>query len=415
MSATCRYSPVTVSPSSASSFISCLKVYCSRTRFQSFSFAVKRVMICAGVNTLGGDLSSSPSCAWVGSSRKTSTAKSKIIGAARRWRFTAMAAQCSEFTGACQPNCGIGTMVRPLLDKVVATNMGAVEKSRTHETPKAQVVTAAPLTAFSWLIHGFSTRQGGRSDVYGGRSLNLGFTKQDSHSVVEQNRRTFLRGLGASKNARLWPLVTQRQVHSDLIHCVDSVPEHPLTGDGLLTRTPGIVLGILTADCLPVILVDSKRRAVGIFHAGWRGTVKRIVEKGVGEMQRYFGTDPRNMIAVIGPGVQSCCYQVGEEVRQKFEAQFAYAAELFRQVKESDPVREKYPMLFLTARAPGHSELPVNLFLNLVEANRRQLIDAGVPAKNIDASSPCTACHTDLLFSHRAEKGITGRLMAVVG
>src|SRR5438034_8495066 len=88
--------------------------------------------------------------------------------------------------------------------------MGAVEKSRTHETPKAQVVTAAPLTAFSWLIHGFSTRQGGRSDVYGGRSLNLGFTKQDSHSVVEQNRRTFLRGLGASKNARLWPLVTQQ-------------------------------------------------------------------------------------------------------------------------------------------------------------------------------------------------------------
>src|SRR5947199_9049047 len=117
-----------------------------------------------------------------------------------------MAVHGSEFTGACQPNCGIGTMVRPLLDKVVATNMGAVEKSRTHETPKAQVVTAAPLTAFSWLIHGFSTRQGGRSDVYGGRSLTLGFTKQDSHSVVEQTRRTFLQGLGARKKARLRPV-----------------------------------------------------------------------------------------------------------------------------------------------------------------------------------------------------------------
>jgi len=193
------------------------------------------------------------------------------------------------------------------------------------------------------------------------------------------------------------------------------VPERTLAGDGLITNTPGLLLAILTADCLPIILVDKKNRAVGAFHAGWRGTVKRIVEKGVGEMQRYFGSDPRNMIAAIGPGVQACCYQVGEEVRQKFEAQFSYATELFREVKESDPVREKYPMLFLTARAPGHSELPVNLFLNLVEANRRQLIDAGVPAKNIDASSPCTACHTDLLFSHRAEKGVTGRSMAVVG
>jgi copper oxidase (laccase) domain-containing protein len=106
---------------------------------------------------------------------------------------------------------------------------------------------------------------------------------------------------------------------------------------------------------------------------------------------------------------------VGEEVRTKFEMQFAYAESLFREVKESDPVREKYPMLFLTARAPGHSELPVKLFLDLVEANRRQLLDAGVPAKNIDTAAPCTACHTELLFSFRAEKGVTGRMMGAAG
>jgi len=88
---------------------------------------------------------------------------------------------------------------------------------------------------------------------------------------------------------------------------------------------------------------------------------------------------------------------------------------LFREVKESDPVREKYPLLFLTARAPGHSELPVKLFLDLVEANRRQLLDAGVLANNIEANAPCTACHTELLFSFRAEKGVTGRMMAAVG
>jgi len=285
--------------------------------------------------------------------------------------------------------------------------------TETIPKPKLQLLRSEKLAKLPWLVHAFSTRHGGVSRPYGGNVLNLGFTKQDSRAAVERNRTLFLKKLGIANPHKT--LVTLRQIHSDLIHRIEGAPKHPLPGDGLITNTPGLLLAILTADCLPVIVVDKKNRAVGVFHAGWRGTVKRIVEKGVGEMQRYFGSDPRNMIAAIGPSVQSCCYQVGEQVRQKFEAQFAYAAELFRQVKESDPVREKYPMLFLTARAPGHSELPVNLFLDLVEANRRQLIDAGVPAKNIDASSPCTACHTDLLFSHRAEKGVTGRLMAVVG
>jgi hypothetical protein len=132
-------------------------------------------------------------------------------------------------------------------------------------------------------------------------------------------------------------------------------------------------------------------------------------------MRGCFGTRPRDIKAAIGPGIHSCCYQVGEEVRTNFESQFAYACDLFREVKESDPVREKYPLLFLTARAPGHSELPTNIFLDLVEANRRQLMDAAVPRKNIHASPLCTSCHTDLLFSHRAEKGATGRMMAVAG
>src|ERR1022692_3778324 len=213
----------------------------------------------------------------------------------------------------------------------------------------------------------------------------------------------------------LWPLITLRQVHSDIIRFVDSPAESQLAGDGLITATPGLLLGIQTADCLPIILADPKRRAVGVFHAGWRGTVKRIVEKGVGEMRKHFKSDPRNLVAAIGPGVQGCCYEVGEEVRTRFEAQFAYGSSLFREVKESDPVREKYPLLFLTARAPGHSELPVRLFLDLVEATRRQLLDAGVLRKNIDTAAPCTACHTELLFSFRAEKGLTGRLMGAAG
>lgn len=215
--------------------------------------------------------------------------------------------------------------------------------------------------------------------------------------------------------ASLWPLVTLRQIHSDVIRSADSIPEESLSGDGLITATPGLLLGIQTADCLPVILVDARRHVIGVFHAGWRGTVQRIVEKGVGEMHRLFGSNPRDIKAAIGPGIQGCCYEVGEEVRIKFESQFGYGAKLFREVKDSDPVREKYPLLFLTARAPGHGELPRKIFLDLVEANRRQLLAAGVPAKSIETSPLCTNCHPELLFSYRGEKGKTGRMLAVAG
>ena len=102
-------------------------------------------------------------------------------------------------------------------------------------------------------------------------------------------------------------------------------------------------------------------------------------------------------------------------MHDQFASQFAYATELFRESKDSDPIRRKYPLLFLSARPPGHSDLPQKIFLDLVEANRRQLFEAGVPATNIGASPLCTSCRTDLLFSHRKEKGVTGRMMAVAG
>jgi YfiH family protein len=287
--------------------------------------------------------------------------------------------------------------------------------SKTPGKAKCEILRFDSLASLPWLIHGFSTRLSGVSKVYGGKALNLGFTREDSRAAVEQNRAAFLRQLGAAGKGRAWPLITLRQIHSDLIHRITEVPKSALAGDGLITKTPGILLAILTADCLPVILVDAKRRAIGVFHAGWRGTVKRIVEKGVGEMHRRFGTSPGDIRAAIGPGVHACCYNVGPEVRTQFESQFEYGSELFREVEESDPVREKYPMLFLTARAPGHSELPKKIFLDLVEANRRQLLAAGVVAKNISASPLCTSCRTDLLFSYRAEKGVTGRMMAAAG
>jgi len=294
---------------------------------------------------------------------------------------------------------------------------------KTIRKSKLKILRAEQLKAVPWIVHGFSTRAGGFSRVYRQGDLNLGFTKDDSRAAVERNRAEFLRTLGAVSRTRsgstngekLWPLITLRQVHSDIIRRVDSIHDEPLAGDGLITILPGALLAIQTADCLPVIIVDTKRRAVGVFHAGWRGTVKRVVEKGVGEMVRCFGSRPKDMKAVIGPGIQGCCYEVGEEVRTKFETQFSYGVSLFREIKDSDPVREKYPLLFLTARAPGHSELPKRIFLDLVEANRQQLIAAGVPKRNIESSSLCTNCHPELLFSYRAEKGKTGRTMAVAG
>ena len=280
---------------------------------------------------------------------------------------------------------------------------------------KPQLLHSDKLASLPWLVHAFSTRHGGVSRAYGGNALNLGFTQHDSRKAVERNRELFLTKLGVGKVGKPWPLVTLRQIHSDLIHCVARGAEQMLVGDGLITDVPELLLAVQTADCLPVIVVDCKRRAVGVFHAGWRGTVKRVVEKGVGEMRRHFGSHPRHLAAAIGPGVHECCYEVGEEVRTKFESQFAYAAALFREVKESDPVREKYPLLFLTARAPGHSELPAKLYLDLVEANRRQLMDAGVAAKNIETSALCTNCHAETLFSFRADQAVTGRMMGAVG
>lgn len=291
--------------------------------------------------------------------------------------------------------------------------MGQKPRRETGSAAKSTIeILRSEVLNFPWLVHGFSTRVGGHSTAYGGSSLNLGFTKHDTRAAVERNREAFLLALDADPGA--WRLVTQRQVHSDLIHHVTAAAARP-TGDGLITDVPGLLLGVQTADCLPVLLVDTKRRAVGAFHAGWRGTLQRIVEKGVGEMRRQFGSVPAELRAAIGPGIHSCCYQVGEEVREKFHSQFAYAGEVFREVRESNPVHEKYPLLFLHARPPGHGPEETLLYLDLVAANTRQLLDAGVPAESISALPLCTSCRTDLLFSYRKEKGVVGRLLGVVG
>jgi polyphenol oxidase len=272
-----------------------------------------------------------------------------------------------------------------------------------------------------WLIHGFSTRLGGGTTVYrqGKFDLNLGFTDSDDRETVAANRGLFV--TAASEGKQILGLVTLRQIHSSLIRRVSAkdVRENGmpavLKGDGLMTDEPGVLLGIQTADCIPVLVADRKQRAVAAFHAGWRGTLARIVENGVGRMRLEFGSRPEDLIASIGPGIGQCCYSIGEEVREQFESQFLYASDLFREVYDSDPVRQKYPMLFLTARAPGHSDIGPSMHLDLAEANRRQLLAAGLRKGAIFLTGQCTGCRTDRFFSHRTERGFTGRMMSVIG
>jgi hypothetical protein len=270
-----------------------------------------------------------------------------------------------------------------------------------------------------WLWHGFSTRRGGASRAYCGEDaageLNLGFTAADDREAVGENRRLLAEAVTGDRET---PMVGLRQFHSNLVivaNASDAGRERPWQADGAIASEPGFLIAIQTADCIPVLVADKRRKVVGAFHAGWRGTVKRIVELGVGRMRLEFGSRPEDLIAAIGPGMRQCCYEVGEELFSEFESQFRYGRELFREVFDSDPVRKKYPMLFLTQRAPGHSPIGPGLHLDLIEANRRQLLDAGVKASAINVTGGCTGCNTDLFFSHRTSKGHAGRMMSVIG
>jgi polyphenol oxidase len=293
-----------------------------------------------------------------------------------------------------------------------------IKKRRAVRTPaKIQVIRAANLKSLPGVVHGFSTRLAGYSAAYGGAQLNLGFTTSDSRQSVERNRRTLVREV-AGRERSLPALVSLRQFHSGSVRILkarDPVPNSALKGDGIITNRKEVLLAIQVADCVPVLVADIKSGTVGAFHAGWRGTAKRIVERGIGSMRAIFGSQVEELYAAIGPCIHSCCYAVGNEVIEDFQSQFTYADELFSEVYDRDPVKEKYPLLFLTARAPGHSNIGPQTHLDLVEANRRQLLAAGIPEDHISAAEECTSCRTDLLFSHRAEAGYTGRMMGLIG
>ncbi|MGI4756087.1 MAG: peptidoglycan editing factor PgeF [Janthinobacterium lividum] len=308
----------------------------------------------------------------------------------------------------------------------VGKKKDAAAKASAEPAEQPQPVTISALRQCEGLVHGFSTRAGGVSRCYrpwlpeGTGDLNLGFTAHDDPDHVRENRRRFLYAIQA-QDFQQFALLNQR--HTPIIRILaqateastDFLQSGALRGDAVMTDLPGVLLTIQTADCVPVLLFDPLKRVVAAFHAGWRGTLARIVERGVGTMRRQYGSDPASLIAAIGPSIGPESYAVGEELQHDFRSQFHYADELFRDVYDSDPIREKYPLLFLTARAPGHSPIGPQLHLDLWEANRRQLLDAGVEAANISITGENTAADTGRFFSYRAEDGFTGRMMSAIG
>jgi YfiH family protein len=171
---------------------------------------------------------------------------------------------------------------------------------------------------------------------------------------------------------------TLHQIHSDI--CVAARGRTGLLGDGdaLLENTPGRLIAVKTADCIPILLVDEEHRAVAAVHAGWRGTVRGIVRHTLRGMQEEFGARPGRVQVAIGPGIGKCCYEVGAEVA----AQFGEAG-------------------------PCH--------IDLVEANRRQLMEAGIPESFIYAANLCTKCHADDFHSYRRDKEQAGRMLSFIG
>jgi len=298
-----------------------------------------------------------------------------------------------------------------------------------------QILEAPPLAHLKWLTHGFSTRPGGASEMPvprpgedAGRKrdataaasvLNLGFTDWDARERVVENRVKFFRALGAEKMS----VVTLRQFHSDVVHLVDEEetstangsPADPPKADALITRLPGVLLAVQTADCIPILLADTNRRAIAAIHSGWRGTLARIAAKTLGRMKMEFGTRPADVIAALGPGIGRCCYEVGSDVAREFDAKFANAREWFDGPFDALASGENDPnwLPWLTMRPPGHPPPSPTVYLDLIAANRAILAQAGVPPRQITASAYCTACRTDLFFSYRRER-TTGRLMAAI-
>ena len=273
-----------------------------------------------------------------------------------------------------------------------------VYKNKNHIFEEKQVgevlYLSYPLLEKTGIVnHGFSTRIGGVSEgIFS--SMNLSFSRGDDEACVRENFKRMAETIGVEPNS----LVFAAQTHTTNVRKVTAEDKgkgivYPLDYqdvDGLITNESGICLTTFYADCVPLFFIDPVHKAIGLSHSGWRGTVGKMGQETLRRMREEYGTDAKDVIAAVGPSICQDCYEVSEDVIEKFKEAFdeIYWRELFYK-KENN----KYQ-------------------LNLWKANEIILLEAGVPKENIAVTNVCTNCNSDVLFSHRATKGERGSLAA---
>ena len=253
-----------------------------------------------------------------------------------------------------------------------------------------RALVCAPLEQAGF-TNAFSTRGGGTSPMPRD-ALNLAGFNEDTAENIHENRRRFLELLDGR-----WTLTSCWQVHGTAVRVVqnwEDARNDTENCDALTTRAAGILLGVKTADCVPLLLGDARTRAVAAIHAGWRGTVAGIVSLTLARMNEEYGTRAEDLRVAIGPAANGCCYEVGAEVIEAFGRSFPRLEHLLK------PTREAHALI------------------DLQKVNRELLIEAGAASERIHVAPLCTMCRTELFFSYRREKslyGRVGRLMSVVG
>lgn len=242
---------------------------------------------------------------------------------------------------------------------------------------------ASPLLQDKGVTHGFLTRTGGVSPApYA--SLNFDARDTDTIENVERNRALFHEAFGVAPGR----LVTVSQVHGKEILAIEGpLPEKPVEADAIVTNETGVAIGMLTADCQPILLYDPVNRAIGAVHAGWKGTALGIAVETVLEMNRRYGTNPEDLIASTGPCIGPCCYKVGWNVLDEY----------MKRHREADCFSEKD-----------------GLRMDINNANSIQLALLGVKKENISDDASCTSCNSELFFSYRKDNGRTGRQLSFI-
>ena len=265
-----------------------------------------------------------------------------------------------------------------------------------RETDGVRALVCAPLEADGF-VNGFSTRGGGVSDMPANALSLAGFHDDAAENILE-NRRRFLKLFPGE-----WTLAGCWQVHGGdvrVVHTIeDAKPAENSLGetvycDVIVSDAKGVLAGVKTADCVPILIGDPVTGAFAAVHAGWRGTLATAVIAGVERLTKEYGGKPEDLRVAIGASAGPCCYEVGSEVIEAFSSKFADGEKLFT------PTRE------------GHAKV------DLLKANRDQLLSTGVKPERIHIAPLCTMCRTDLFFSYRKEKSVhgkVGRLMAVIG